>query len=63
MDGSLCLWWAQGPPMPLFETDRADIEAGSGKTYKMMGNLLFEKECQLQEVEGRITELKMSLSD
>ena len=54
---------AQGQPMPLFETDRGDIEAASGKAYKIIGALLFEKECSLQEKEGRITELKLSLSD
>ena len=49
--------------MPLFETDRADIEAESGKAYKIIGAMLFQKECKLQEVEGHITELRLRLSD
>ena len=53
----------QGPPMPLFETDRADIEAVSGRAYQTMRSLLFQKEAAMQEIEGRITELKLSLSD
>ncbi|PIL25832.1 hypothetical protein GSI_11585 [Ganoderma sinense ZZ0214-1] len=61
-------WWNAptadvGPPMPLFESDRADIEAVSGRAYKILGELLFQKECKLQGIEGRITEFQLRLSD
>ena len=49
--------------MPLFETDRADIEAISGRAYQTMRSLRFQKESAMQEIEGRITELKVRLSD
>ena len=54
---------AQGAPIPMFESDRSDIEAAAGKAYGAIDGVMFDKECQLQEVERQISEITFAMSD
>lgn len=52
----------QGAPMPIFESDKDDLHSAAGDMYMTLERVLAEKEAELREVDGCITEEEIELS-